>query len=162
MVVNIVQAYTLITPEARNQNKGGFARNPLARNRFLGFARRENNMTEDWTSARVSALIAYWEEGLTTSEIGRRLGVTKNAVIGKVHRLGLPKRRVSAAEKPKEVAVVTLDGLRAGMCSWPEGDPGAENFRFCAAPTVPGKPYCADHCAKAYVKGTKEKTTKAA
>jgi len=119
-------------------------------------------MTEDWTPARVNALIAFWDEGLTTSEIGRRLGVTKNAVIGKVHRLGLPKRRVSAAEKPKEVAVITLDGLRAGMCSWPEGDPGTENFRFCAAPTVPGKPYCADHCAKAYVKGTKEKTTKAA
>jgi len=47
----------------------------------------------EWTPDRIKILIAHWEEGLPTSEIGRRLGVTKNAVVGKVHRLGLKKRQ---------------------------------------------------------------------
>src|SRR6202000_1439118 len=37
-------------------------------------------------------LRALWDEGLSTAEIGRRLGVSKNAVVGKAHRLGLPAR----------------------------------------------------------------------
>jgi len=49
-------------------------------------------MTIDWTPERTNALIALWDEGHSTAEIGRRLGVTKNAVVGKVHRLRLPKR----------------------------------------------------------------------
>lgn len=48
--------------------------------------------TIEWTPERTNALMALWDEGLSTAEIGRRLGVTKNAVVGKVHRLGLPKR----------------------------------------------------------------------
>lgn len=47
----------------------------------------------EWTPDRIKILIAHWEEGLPTSEIGRRLGVTKNSVVGKVHRLGLKKRQ---------------------------------------------------------------------
>ena len=34
-----------------------------------------------WTPERIERLIALWEEGVTTAEIGRRIGVTKNAVI---------------------------------------------------------------------------------
>lgn len=49
-------------------------------------------MTNDWTPERTNALIALWDEGHSTAEIGRRLGVTKNSVVGKVHRLRLPKR----------------------------------------------------------------------
>ena len=33
-----------------------------------------------------------WSEGHSTAEIGRRMGVTKNAVVGKAHRLDLPAR----------------------------------------------------------------------
>jgi len=46
----------------------------------------------EWTPERTNALIALWDEGHSTAEIGRRLGVTKNSVVGKVHRLRLPKR----------------------------------------------------------------------
>lgn len=49
-------------------------------------------MNNDWTPERTNALIALWDEGHSTAEIGRRLGVTKNSVVGKVHRLRLPKR----------------------------------------------------------------------
>jgi GcrA cell cycle regulator len=48
-----------------------------------------------WTAYRVSVLILLWDEGVSTAEIGRRMGCTKNAVIGKVHRLGLTPRVIA-------------------------------------------------------------------
>ncbi|HVP83788.1 MAG TPA: GcrA family cell cycle regulator, partial [Rhizomicrobium sp.] len=42
-----------------------------------------------WTDERVEQLKNLWTEGLSASQIARALGgVTRNAVIGKVHRLG--------------------------------------------------------------------------
>jgi GcrA cell cycle regulator len=114
------------------------------------------NMSEEWTPTRVSVLIALWNEGLTTSQIGLRLGVTKNAVVGKVHRLGLPKRGSPIRQKPKPAEVISLAALRPGMCSWPDGEPGKDDFHFCGDPVVPDKPYCADHCGRAYVKISKD------
>jgi len=121
-------------------------------------------MSEEWTPKRVAALIALWNEGLTTSAIGERLNVTKNAVVGKVHRLGLPKRGSPIKQKPKLAEIIDLASLRPGMCSWPEGEPGTEEFNFCGDETVPGKPYCEDHCRKAYVKNPKDskRSTRAA
>ncbi len=46
----------------------------------------------EWTEETVACLRGLWSEGLPTAEIGRRLGITKNAVIGKAHRLVLPPR----------------------------------------------------------------------
>jgi len=114
-------------------------------------------MNEEWTPKRVSALIALWNEGLSTNEIGGRLGVTKNAVVGKVHRLGLPKRGSPIKQKSKPTQIIDLASLRPGMCSWPEGDPGTEDFNFCGCKAVPGKPYCVEHCKRAYVKVQKDR-----
>jgi len=58
-----------------------------------------------WTDERVETLKKLWADGLSASQIAKQLGgVTRNAVIGKVHRLGLsgraapsrPTRRVAA------------------------------------------------------------------
>ncbi|WP_116654401.1 GcrA family cell cycle regulator [Pelagibacterium sediminicola] len=46
-----------------------------------------------WTKDRVSTLRELWLEGLSATEIGQRLGCTRNAVLGKVHRIGLSGRR---------------------------------------------------------------------
>jgi GcrA cell cycle regulator len=46
----------------------------------------------DWTEETILRLRGLWAEGHSTAEIGRRLGVTKNAVVGKAHRLDLPAR----------------------------------------------------------------------
>lgn len=46
----------------------------------------------EWNEDTISRLRALWDEGLSTAEIGRRLGITKNAVVGKAHRLTLPAR----------------------------------------------------------------------
>ena len=109
-------------------------------------------MATEWTPGWIDVLMAVWKEGLPTSEIGRRLRVTKNAVVDKVHRLGLAKRHPPIDSKPTEAEIIKLDALGASMCSWPEGEPGTDAFRFCGRPAVAGKPYCGEHCARAYVK----------
>src|SRR5476649_1045832 len=46
-----------------------------------------------WTDERVESLKRLWLDGLSASQIAKQLGgVTRNAVIGKVHRLGLSGR----------------------------------------------------------------------
>ena len=46
----------------------------------------------EWAEETISRLRSLWDEGLSTADIGRRLGVSKNAVVGKAHRLDLPAR----------------------------------------------------------------------
>jgi GcrA cell cycle regulator len=46
----------------------------------------------EWIEETIVHLRALWADGLSTAEIGRRLGVSKNAVVGKAHRLDLPAR----------------------------------------------------------------------
>ncbi|QCE34421.1 GcrA cell cycle regulator [Acetobacteraceae bacterium] len=46
----------------------------------------------EWTDDVIEHLRELWAEGHSTAEIGRRLGTTKNAVVGKAHRLKLPTR----------------------------------------------------------------------
>ncbi|WP_031335638.1 GcrA family cell cycle regulator [Rhodopseudomonas sp. B29] len=59
-----------------------------------------------WTDERVEQLKKLWEGGLSASQIAAELGnVTRNAVIGKVHRLGLSGRAkspTSAAPRPRK------------------------------------------------------------
>ena len=43
----------------------------------------------DWPDAAVTQLRQLWAEGHSTAEIGRRMGLSKNSVIGKADRLGL-------------------------------------------------------------------------
>ena len=62
-----------------------------------------------WTDERVELLKKMWNEGQSASQIAKELGsVTRNAVIGKVHRLGLSNRLsempVGAAEAGAEMA----------------------------------------------------------
>jgi GcrA cell cycle regulator len=51
-------------------------------------------MSVGWTSNRIDQLKILWERGLSASQIAAELGhVTRNGVIGKVHRLNLDRRR---------------------------------------------------------------------
>jgi len=68
-----------------------------------------------WTDERVAVLKKLWLEGLSASQIAKQLGgVTRNAVIGKVHRLGLsgratpsqPSRPVFRPTRPRPAAPV--------------------------------------------------------
>ena len=56
-----------------------------------------------WTEERVAMLKKLWLEGLSASQIAKQLGgVTRNAVIGKVHRLGL-SGRATPSQPPRPV-----------------------------------------------------------
>jgi len=60
-----------------------------------------------WTDERIDQLKGMWERGLTASQIAEELGgVSRNAVIGKAHRLGLQSRPspVKANDAPKKAA----------------------------------------------------------
>jgi GcrA cell cycle regulator len=133
----------------------------------------------NWTDDRVEQLKSLWTEGLSASQIARALGgVTRNAVIGKVHRLGLAGRAMPArSERPRlpaaprvnarpripappivEQEPLTLeDGnyatvltITEHMCRWPIGDPSDGEFHFCGRKTKPGSPYCEAHARMAY------------
>lgn len=55
-----------------------------------------------WTDERVELLKKLWGEGQSASQIAKELGgVTRNAVIGKVHRLGLSNRATGAGASSK-------------------------------------------------------------
>lgn len=60
-----------------------------------------------WTDERVETLKRMWSEGQSASQIAKELGqVTRNAVIGKVHRLGLSNRDEAETEAQPKVAPV--------------------------------------------------------
>lgn len=74
-----------------------------------------------WTDERVEVLKKMWAEGKSASQIAKELGsVTRNAVIGKVHRLGLSSRTSSdssneapaTAEAPATTAPATAEPAR--------------------------------------------------
>ena len=90
----------------------------------------------DWNEETIIRLRGLWAEGHSTAEIGRRLGVTKNAVVGKAHRLDLPARpspiRRDGAPgaqprrpAPRRVAGPTLPPLSSSS----NGQPGAPATR---------------------------------
>lgn len=58
-----------------------------------------------WTDESVEELRRLWDKGLTANEIAKKLGVTKNAIVGKVHRLCL-KARPSPIKTKSEGEVV--------------------------------------------------------
>lgn len=210
-----------------------------------------------WTPERIDELTKLWETGHSASAIGKLLGVSKNAVVGKAHRMKLQARPspikrgedggasnsasstkaaakqspagaktvrsgsvagasgkgaakneplqtvISAALAAKSAgphaasassagtsktattarggqsassarsaaqAATAAKAVRGGAsakaasatravnasrrgpkCLWPIGDPGDEDFHFCGEPALSGKPYCSEHCARAYI-----------
>ena len=88
-----------------------------------------------WTDERVELLKKMWGEGQSASQIAKELGgVTRNAVIGKVHRLGLSNRSTTTAT-PKTEA-------KAKTAPKPEAKPAAPKER--AQPKLAPAPAAAE------------------
>ena len=76
----------------------------------------------EWTDERVELLRKYWSEGLSASRIAAQLGgVSRNAVIGKVHRLKLSSRGRTTATttRQKKAATVTKTVVKAQVTQRP-------------------------------------------
>lgn len=138
-----------------------------------------NPETRTWTTERVDQLRRFVEAGFSCGQIAGEIGISRNAVIGKIHRLRLwrgapptvrlktrPRRpavltqrrileaafaQTAAAEETIESAErCSLIELQVGKCRWPIGDPGANDFCFCGNQAVGGLSYCAGHARLAY------------
>jgi hypothetical protein len=129
----------------------------------------------DWNDhpAKTAELRIRWAAGESVRSIGRALGITHNAVVGKVRRLHLPLRARRAQLKPPQAAtpgappptppppplpspVSPPQRLRVEECRWILGKAqGAGSAArgepvFCAAPVRVGQSYCPEHHARCY------------
>ncbi len=92
-----------------------------------------------WTEERIATLTKMWEGGATASQIAEELGgVSRNAVIGKAHRLGLKARPspVKAAEQPKKAKAAAPAAKKVPPPPPAEAAPKAK-VRAAPAPAAP-------------------------
>ena len=134
-----------------------------------------------WTEERVQALRQLYEiEGLSTGLVAERMGLSRNAVIGKVSRLGLAKNHAPgkpSISKPRVINTgnggqksaaprinpdfdlpppAPTDVARKTFQQLEYGDcrfpidMPSGRFGFCADESIPGSPYCSHHHSRCY------------
>jgi GcrA cell cycle regulator len=119
-----------------------------------------------WTRQALERAVAMWKAGFSSREIGDALSVTRSAVMGKVHRMGLgrfrahdsPPRKARvksnsagfAADTPMPFLGLALVELERQHCRYPHGD---AVFTFCGQPRLNGSPYCLHHHRLCFAKG---------
>lgn len=129
-----------------------------------------------WTEDRIARLTDLWRQGWSAAQIARDLGreVSRCAVLGKLHRLGLGRgpqvaalsivRSRAGAHRPKTslrspridarpdmpaTATATVLTVGRGECRWLYGHPGEAGFGLCGR-TVARGAFCAAHAAVGY------------
>lgn len=120
----------------------------------------------EWTEERIGLMRQMWLRGQSSGEIGHVLGVSRNAVIGKLGRLGLLGNRrrhvpsMPEREPPDQdvlraahlltyppltpfpllpapaAAPLVITSITDGMCRWPTGGGGREPYYFCGEPVT--------------------------
>jgi GcrA cell cycle regulator len=129
--------------------------------------------TKPWTDERVQQLMTLWNDGLSATLIARTLGhgISRCAVLGKVNRLGLPRREMKRRERvpykraapikpswepavpprpdPEPSERIGMLDLRADHCRFSFGHPTDADFGFCGRQKHIGS-WCAEHAARVY------------
>jgi GcrA cell cycle regulator len=139
-----------------------------------------------WTIERVERLKSCFEAGFSCREIAADIGVSRNAVIGKLSRINLTRERdrdpparknagatprrqyamLSAAYAPAEPEPIddarhcSLFELSEARCRWPISTPGAADFCFCGNTPLDGLPYCSGHSRLAYRPGSRPRVAR--
>jgi GcrA cell cycle regulator len=142
--------------------------------------RAETIMTKpEWTAERVETIKSLWGTGLSAAQIASRLGasLSRSAVLGKVHRLGLPRAteprrtlgRPAVTSKPATPKAETppaglflgvkMENLTRTHCRYPEGDPVID-ITFCGQPRDGASSYCAHHRKIVWRAGNPSKRTR--
>tara|TARA_B110000438_G_C15684209_1_gene593761 strand:- start:158 stop:649 length:492 start_codon:yes stop_codon:yes gene_type:complete len=134
-----------------------------------------------WTPERENKLKELWKKGHTASQIAGLLGeTTRNAVIGKAHRLDLEARVISKKTRSQTKTEVNapvregklsrkakfksllldknfepenpkkLEELTDENCKWPIGHPPEKDFHFCGRKPLEKFPYCKLHVLYAF------------
>lgn len=95
-----------------------------------------------WTEERIERLKKMWHEGATASQIADELGgVSRNAVIGKAHRLGLEQRPspVKPGEEKDPKRAAPAAAARPAKAEAPKVAPAATESSTAAQPTAPAQ-----------------------
>lgn len=138
------------------------------------------NLRQTWTTERVAQLKSGVNAGLSCAQIANEIGVSRNAVIGKINRLGLSRGRNPTAPRSRDGVSIrrpkvltqrlvlkalfasapiadvvssepcSLLNLTPRKCRWPISGAGTVDFTFCGNTTVDGMSYCAGHARIAY------------
>ena len=133
-----------------------------------------------WTNEKIEKLKKLWGKGSTANEIAQILGgVTRNAVIGKAHRLNLSgkiqTKKSSSLKNNENENKISHKNLRRGKfksliidkdfepenpkqleeldeksCKWPIGHPNEDNFYFCGRTSLKDFSYCKLHLLYAF------------
>jgi GcrA cell cycle regulator len=135
-----------------------------------------------WNEDMVAKLKHLWvDEELSAGQIAQELGhgITRNAVLGKAHRIGLsnttrrprPEARAKRPRRPKTVGIKSkvvaekpfvpraadivqfgtpFNELKSWQCKWIDGAPTFD-APACGHRVAEGKPYCPSHCDVAYM-----------
>ena len=91
-----------------------------------------------WNDEKVAKLKELWGKGNTASQIAEIIGgISRNAVIGKAHRLNLSYK-------------IKTEELDENSCKWPIGHPEEESFYFCGRSSLKNFSYCKLHLLYAY------------
>ena len=134
-----------------------------------------------WTAEREDLLKKLWNKGHTASQIAKIIGdTTRNAVIGKAHRLNLASRVTAKSSREKNPTQMQrtikpeklsrkarfksllldknfepenpkmLEELNEETCRWPLGHPDEKDFHFCGRKPESNFPYCKLHILYAF------------
>ena len=123
---------------------------------------------EEWSEEQIGRLKELAATGISYAAIGRAMGITKNAVVAKANRIGLPRRKPGWPEsgerkamappppKPEPVLQpappartdpgIHLEQLQPDQCRYPMwSNDERMSMMFCGFAVEPGTPWCPDH-----------------
>lgn len=102
-----------------------------------------------WPAERDNLLRELWEQGLSARLCGIELGCTRNAVIGRAHRLGLPSRKPTGpngGRQPRKRKHVLRRTISPHQFIWEIGEPPIEKVHEPLGPPVPFIETKLHHC----------------